>query len=115
MEYVNRIRVGAAHLTSAISSYGVGTVHRFYNLLGSDGTYRLFCSLFDYEIRGKERGCYSVKKEIPLDQEPKIIFVDTILSQLHLAPSIGLRGNEDGGEPVRSPSIFVGIPMWEVR
>lgn len=113
-EYVSRIRRTQPQLTHDPESYGIGTVDQFYNLRCSDGQYRLFCSFFDREIQERSTDLYKVTRSIPASQEPIICHVDSIVRQIHMAPPIEIKNDEEEDHTV-DEDTFVGIPMWEVR
>ena len=124
-EYVKRTRVGQVALAGHPDSYGIGTVNRFYNLHGADGKHRLFCSFFVRKVQGRDGDLYTIESDIPQSQKTEIMYVDSIVRQVHLAPIIPLpvpkdddEKNDDTAEsifPENAPGSFVGIPMWDVR
>jgi hypothetical protein len=116
-EYLARLRVNQSHLAGAPASRGIGTVEKFYNLRLQDGTYRLFCALFVRVVRDATREMYTITKVIPPTQQTVVMYVDSIIRQVHLAPIIKLPEDDEVKEDEVDwdGDTCVGIPMWEVR
>ena len=90
---------------------------KFYNLLLQDDTYILFCALFVRVVRDATREMYTITKVIPPTQQTVVMYVDSIIRQVHLAPIIKLPEDDEvkDDEVDWDGDTCVGIPMWEVR